>query len=156
MTIDQARKALQSERSFLMKIVAGFKPEEGDFAPVEGMMSVAQQIRHIADTVNWFRRGAFEGEFNMDFTALEARLREEVALEEAVAELNAAYDGYDAFLRTLESNALGEPMAMNPILGAAPRSAAITAQADHTAHHRGALTVYLRLLGRKPEVIYAI
>jgi uncharacterized damage-inducible protein DinB len=30
----------------------------------------------------------------------------------------------------------------------------ILAQGDHTAHHRGALSVYLRLLGVVPPMVY--
>ena len=46
------------------------------------------------------------------------------------------------------------PIVEGPILGGAPRSAIIPAMADHTAHHRGALTVYARLCGKTPSMPY--
>jgi len=35
-----------------------------------------------------------------------------------------------------------------------PRLVVIGAISDHTAHHRGALTVYARLLGKEPKMPY--
>jgi uncharacterized damage-inducible protein DinB len=40
------------------------------------------------------------------------------------------------------------------VMGGAPRIAIVGAIADHTAHHRGALTVYARLLGVVPPMPY--
>jgi uncharacterized damage-inducible protein DinB len=57
----------------------------------------------------------------------------------------------------LESKSAQEmtaPMPDNPIFGPAPRMLVIHANADHTAHHRGALSVYLRLLGKTPKMPY--
>ena len=40
------------------------------------------------------------------------------------------------------------------MMAGAPRFAVIEGIQDHTAHHRGALTVYSRLLGMTPSVPY--
>ena len=45
-------------------------------------------------------------------------------------------------------------MSDNPILGARPRYYLVSAITDHTAHHRGVLAVYARLLGRTPDMPY--
>jgi uncharacterized damage-inducible protein DinB len=39
-------------------------------------------------------------------------------------------------------------------MGGLPRYAIVSALTDHTAHHRGALTVYARLLGLVPPMPY--
>jgi uncharacterized damage-inducible protein DinB len=39
-------------------------------------------------------------------------------------------------------------------MGGLPKHAIWTAVLDHTAHHRGALTVYSRLLGKVPAMPY--
>jgi uncharacterized damage-inducible protein DinB len=39
-------------------------------------------------------------------------------------------------------------------MGGVPRFAITNALTDHTAHHRGALTVYARLLGLVPPMPY--
>jgi uncharacterized damage-inducible protein DinB len=39
-------------------------------------------------------------------------------------------------------------------MGGEPISSIVGAISDHTAHHRGALTVYSRLLGKTPLMPY--
>ena len=42
----------------------------------------------------------------------------------------------------------------DPIMPGLPQFRVITAMIEHTAHHRGSLAVYLRLLGKVPPVPY--
>lgn len=147
-------ESVRREYKYLCNIVSGFKPEHADFAPCPGMMTVAQQINHIAQTVYWFREGAFGGGFDLDFGKMEAANRRQMTLSEALGELETQYTDYAAFLETLSETDLNAPMPDNPLFGAAPRHAALAAQCDHTAHHRGALSVYLRLLGIVPVMVY--
>jgi uncharacterized damage-inducible protein DinB len=46
------------------------------------------------------------------------------------------------------------PLPEGPIMGGVPRIAIFGAIVDHTAHHRGALTVYARLQGVVPPMPY--
>ena len=46
------------------------------------------------------------------------------------------------------------PLPDGPVLGGQPRSSVFWAIMDHTAHHRGALTMYARSLGRTPPIPY--
>jgi uncharacterized damage-inducible protein DinB len=39
-------------------------------------------------------------------------------------------------------------------MGGLPRHSVVSALMDHTAHHRGALTVYARLLGKVSPMPY--
>ena len=41
-----------------------------------------------------------------------------------------------------------------PIMGGEPRAAVVGAICEHTAHHRGALSVYARLLGKVSPMPY--
>jgi uncharacterized damage-inducible protein DinB len=150
----QAAERLRQERRFLMNVVEDFKPEHGDFAPLPEMFTVSQQIRHIAADVRWFQEGAFGKGFDLDFASMERQVRTPATLEQALAELNKAYDDFIEFLETLTERQLLAPLDENPILGTQPRYSVLYANADHTAHHRGALTVYLRLLGIKPKLVY--
>jgi uncharacterized damage-inducible protein DinB len=144
----------RGERKHLFNILRDFKPDQGGFKPADGMMTVAQQAYHIALTLKWFREGAFGEGFDLDFEKLEAENRKDITLDEALAELNAVYDDYIAFLETLSEEDLARPMPPNPIFGEVPRSMIVGAEIDHTAHHRGALSVYLRLLGTTPRMVY--
>ena len=145
---------LQKQRHFLSNVLADFKEEHADFKPIEGMMTVAQQVRHIARTTDWFREGAFGSGFNMDFESEMAEMVKPVSLAEAKAELDAAFDAVIALADKMSDAELNAPMAPNPILGECPKFVALAANGDHIAHHRGALTVYLRLLGVTPKMVY--
>jgi uncharacterized damage-inducible protein DinB len=46
------------------------------------------------------------------------------------------------------------PLPPGPVMGGMPRMAIVGAIQDHTAHHRGALTVYSRLCGHTPAMPY--
>ncbi len=155
MTGMEAAEIVGRERAYLMNILNAFPPEQGGFCPAAGMMSAAQQANHLASTVRWFAEGAFGGGFDMDFEKLEAVNKADVTWDEAMAKINSAYDDYIAFLVTLTAGELDDAMPDNPIFPpGTPRSGVIYAQGDHTAHHRGALSVYLRLLGVVPPMVY--
>ena len=150
-----AAEGLITEKKFLMNILKSFKPEHSDFVPADGMMSVAQLIHHIAFTVKWFREGAFGSGFNMDFEALEAENKKVFTLQQVLDEIDSEYDGYVVFLESLGEDELESPLPPNPLFGEVPRWLIFGAQRDHTAHHRGVLSVYLRLLGITPVMVYA-
>ena len=60
--------------------------EEADstFSPKDGMFTVAQQIAHAAQTVDWFFEGAFaEGGFSMDFENMDKEVRQVSSLAAA-------------------------------------------------------------------------
>ncbi len=105
--------------------------EEGDsqFRPNEGTMTAAQQVAHVAQTLDWFVQGVSRPEgFDLDFE----RQAKELA---AVTSLAAA-------------------LPEGPIMGGQPMSNIVWGMIEHTAHHRGALTVYSRLLGKVPPMPY--
>jgi len=145
---------LRNERRFLRNVIKDFKPEHADFRPKPEMMSVGQQIHHIAHTVHWFHEGGFGAGFEMDFEKFMAEDRKPWTLEAALAELDKSYDAFLAGLERESDARLGETLPPNPILGEVPRAAVVNACTDHTAHHRGSLAVYLRLLGLTPAMPY--
>ncbi len=141
-------------RHFLNNVLKDFKESDGNFRPADGMMTVAQQIRHIAMSSDWFFDGCLDDSWNMDFEAFEKANREPVAFADAMKQLDASTSRNAGRLRAMSEAQLMAPMQDNPILGVAPRMSVISADADHMAHHRGVLTVYLRLLGRVPTMVY--
>lgn len=46
------------------------------------------------------------------------------------------------------------PIPDDRIMPGSPRIAVISGIVDHTAHHRGSLAVYARLLGKEPPMPY--
>ena len=125
------------------------------YAPVEGMMTSAQQVAHAAQVVDWFIEGAFRPEgFDMDFEAQIAAVMKVTSLASARAWLAKAIANAKAVIGSKSDAELMAPLPQGPIMGGLPTIAIIGAINDHTAHHRGALTVYARLCGKVPPMPY--
>ena len=129
--------------------------EDSDFAPSEGAMTAAQQVAHVAQTVDWFMEGAFRPEgFDMDFEGMGAEIMKVKSLAAAREWVERAFAA--AIEKTSSQSAadLAVSLPEGMVMGGAPRFAIYGAIQDHTAHHRGALTVYSRLRGRKAAMPY--
>jgi uncharacterized damage-inducible protein DinB len=148
-------ESLRKSRQFLNNIIKDFKPEHETFRPTPDMWTVAQQIRHIGRCAYWFRKGGFENHWEMDFEGEMKEMAKPVTLKAAIAELDSEYNALIAFLESVPPAVLAEPLEPNPIFPiGVPRSIVVDSLCEHTAHHRGALSVYLRLLGIKPTMAY--
>jgi len=128
---------------------------DSGFAPKPGMYTVAQQVAHAAQTIEWFVDGTFSDTgFNLDFEAEDRKVRAVTSLTSARAWMDRAVG---ALLVAIDQHSDEEwlvPLAPGPIMGGEPRALVLGAINDHTAHHRGALTVYTRLLGKVPPMPY--
>ena len=58
---------LRASEKYLNTATACLAEEDSGITPAEGMMSAAQQIAHIAQTIDWFIEGAFGDGFDMNF-----------------------------------------------------------------------------------------
>jgi hypothetical protein len=58
------------------------------------------------------------------------------------------------FLRSRSPEELALPLPAGPVMGGQPIGDIVWSMVEHTAHHRGALTVYSRLLGKVPAMPY--
>jgi uncharacterized damage-inducible protein DinB len=129
--------------------------EDSNFAPKEGMMTVAQQVAHAAQTIEWFCNGAFSPNgFDMDFESMGKQIMAVTSLAAAKAWMEKAVATATATIDTHSDADWGHPLPPGPIMGGVPRMAIFGALTDHSAHHRGALTVYSRLLGKVPAMPY--
>ncbi len=147
---------LQNARKFFLRGIDCFKEEHSGFAPKEGMFTVAHQVAHVAQCVDWFIEPAFlhENGFEMDFEKAEKSVREVTSLEDALAWIKRAFDRAEEIVATKSMEELMQPIANDQIMGGAPKMAIFSAITDHTAHHRGALAVYARLQGLVPSMPY--
>lgn len=152
---NSATAELKSTREFFDRSTRCLTEEDSSFAPVEGTWTVAQQVAHAAQTVDWFTEGVFRPEgFDMDFEKAAAEVGRVTSLKEARAWLDAAFARATEAFGRLSEEELKRKLPPNPIMGEAPLTAVISGLVDHTAHHRGVLTVYSRLLGRVPAMPY--
>jgi uncharacterized damage-inducible protein DinB len=119
------------------------------------MMTAAQQVAHVAQTIEWFVQGASRPEgFDLDFERHARELEAVSSLDAARKALGEAYANAIAFLEARTDAQLLAPLPEGPVMGGQPVSGVFWGIVDHTAHHRGALTVYARLLGKVPPMPY--
>jgi hypothetical protein len=117
---------LESTRKFFLTTLSIFEEADSAFAPHPDMYTVAGQVVHTANSVDWFMAGGFGAGWDQN---------------------------YDEHIATAKSvTSLAEARLM---LDGAPHAAVINGITDHTAHHRGSLAVYARLLGKVPPMPYA-
>ncbi len=145
---------LKAIRGYFEKTIDCLKDEDAPFAPEDGMFTIAQQIAHAAQTVEWFMEGAFlPTGFDLDFESHENDVRMIKEMEDARAWWDSALEQAEVALVGSAEESWNEPI-RGELMGGMPRHAIFNGIADHTAHHRGALAVYARLCGRVPAMPY--
>jgi uncharacterized damage-inducible protein DinB len=146
---------LASSQDFFDRSTRVLEEADSGFRPREGMMTVAQQVAHTAQTLDWFIEGAFRPEgYDLDFAKHAQALEAITSLTAARQTLKAAFANAIRILRSHSPEDLARPLPPGPIMGGQPISDIVWAMVEHTAHHRGALTVYSRLLGKVPVMPY--
>lgn len=147
---------LNSTREWFDRSTRCLTEDDSTFAPAEGMMTAAQQVAHVAWTVNWFLDGAFRNRngFDLDFDKEKKALAEVTSLAEARRQVEQAFADAEKEIGSRSAAELAQPLPPGPVMGGAPRAAIVGAIGDHTSHHRGALTVYSRLRGHTPTMPY--
>jgi len=144
---------LQSQRKFFMNTISCFNEDDSSFKPSDEIYTVAQHIGHAAETYDWFINGAFGDAFDLNFDNYAEHMNKYTSIEECIKEFNAAIDRAIAKFEEYTEEDLREKITSEPMKGA-PKLAIVYALGDHTAHHRGALSVYARLLGKTPKMPY--
>lgn len=147
---------LKQSLQFFSRTCSVFQEKDARFAPTPSQFTVAQQVAHVAQTIDWFVEGAFRPQgFDLDFAAHQAAVRRVETLSEAFTWLARSVDAAAADIGRRSEAEMAMPIAAGPVMGGAPRVAIVGAIAEHMAHHRGALSVYARLLGYAPPMPYA-
>jgi uncharacterized damage-inducible protein DinB len=146
---------LVASKDFFERSTRVLDEADSEFRPREGMMTVAQQVAHTAQTLDWFIEGVSRPEgFDLDFEKQAKALAAVASLAAARQMLEKAYANAIHFIRSRSPEDLAQPLPPGPIMGGQPISDILWAMVEHTAHHRGALTVYSRLLGKVPPMPY--
>ena len=137
-----------AEAEYTRKVLEATPTDKLTWKPHEKSMSLAQLVGHVAETPGW--AGAMM-ESELDFAAMTDYVpfipeSSESALdsfEKQVQAFNAVLaDKTDDFMNEIWTMRMGES-----ILGSMPRHIALRSYCiHHWIHHRGQLTVYLRLL----------
>ncbi len=146
---------LQMTLKFFNATISVFEESDSGYAAQPEMFTVAGQVAHAAATVDWFVEGAFGEGWDMDFEAHLAETNAVTRISDAKEKLEKAFVDIIEVFGGASDEDLCAPIPDKQILDGAPRCAIVSAINDHTAHHRGALSVYARLLGKEPPMPYA-
>ncbi len=151
---DFATQILAS-RDFFERSTSVLEEADSEFRPHAEMMTAAQHVMHAAQTLDWFIDGVTQpGGFNLNFDEQAKSMKETKSLAAARACFTKACDRACNYLRSKTPEDLSRPLPPGPIMGGQPESEIVWAMVEHTAHHRGALTVYARMLGKVPPMPY--
>lgn len=153
---DRYAAQLETARKLFRTTTSVFEAPDAAFAPDPELYTVAGHIAHSADAMEWFVEGAFGKGWDFDLAASIAKAKGVTDLGEARAWLDRAFDRSITVAREAGDELLEALIPDDSVMGpGAPRIAVINAIIDHTAHHRGALAVYARLLGKAPPMLYS-
>ncbi|HYP14813.1 MAG TPA: DinB family protein [Bryobacteraceae bacterium] len=146
---------LKASQEFFERSSRCLSEEDSGFRPGEGLYTVAQHISHSARTIDWFIEGASRPEgFDMDFERHIAEAKAVTSITAAREWIAKSYQNAIRFLESTSETELERPLPPGPIMGGLPLRSVVGAIVDHSAHHRGALTVYSRLVGKVPLMPY--
>jgi uncharacterized damage-inducible protein DinB len=145
---------LATTEKFFANTIACFEEADSGFAPQSDLYTVAASVAHVARTVDWFIEGAFQRAdgFDMDFPTHIADAKQVTSLLAAKSWLARSFVKAASII-TENSGRLSLPLPPG-IMEGLPRLAIVGGIVDHTAHHRGALAVYARLISKTPAMPY--
>ncbi len=155
MTSQAVLRTLSDAEEFFEHSTRVLTEADSNYRPAEGMYTAAQQVAHAAQTIDWFLEGASRPEgFDLDFEKHATAIAGVTSITAAREWLGKSFAAARKHFEGLSEEQMMRPLPPGPVMGGAPVMAVIGAIEDHTAHHRGALTVYSRLLGKTPIMPY--
>lgn len=155
MSAQELVSELKSSQEFFERSTRKLSDDDSGFKPTEDMYTVAQQVAHAARTIDWFVEAASRPEgFDMDFERHVAEAMAVTSLAQAREWLARSFAAAQKFFEGKSEQELSRSLPAGPIMGGEPIRAVVSAIVEHTAHHRGALTVYSRLCGKVPLMPY--
>ena len=148
-------KELRASKEFFDRSTRELEEADSTFAPSAGVMTAAQQVAHVASTVEWFMDGATNPKgFDLDFENHKKKYETVTSLKVAREWLERAFQRACSWVENAKESDLTVSMPPGEIMGGEPRTSALLGIIEHTAHHRGALTIYARLRGKIPPMPY--
>lgn len=146
---------LSSSKEYFDRSTRSLEESHAGYRPSGDSLSTAEHIAHVGQTVDWFLEGIRNnGAFDMDFENHLTRVKQTKTLADARAWVDKSYAEAIAFIEGASAEELEQPFPEGPIMGGLPKFTSFFGIVEHTAHHRGALTVYARLQGVTPPLPY--
>lgn len=131
-----------------LKIIQRIPGDKLLWKPHEKSMTLGRLGQHLAELPHWMNRITESDHFDFVLSGYKTSAPS-TSLQEMIDLHGTKYKAAEAALRqagTLDMDALWEVRRDGHVLAKTPRHQAIERQLQHMVHHRGQLTVYLRLL----------
>ena len=145
---------LKMSKEYLDRSSSTLTEEDSSYAPDSNSYTTAAQKAHIGTTIDWFLEGAFGKGFDMNFEEHDAAARKFTSLKEAREACTNSYNKAIELIGSKTTEEIFELMAEGPVMGGEPKFVIVSGIVEHTAHHRGSLSVYARLCGKVPPMPY--
>jgi uncharacterized damage-inducible protein DinB len=154
--------SFRTVRNNTLKIAEEIPEEKYSFRPAEGSRTIAQTLIHISNAHKFALeihrdnlRSTMEGFNFMAFSGpIAASEQEPMNKAQIIARLTAAGEEFEAWVKTLSEDFVGQLISMPP--GGTPASRTrfdtLIAVKEHEMHHRGQLMVMERLVGITPHL----
>ena len=142
--------AIRKEFPTTLRVLQAVPADKGDYRPAPNSRSALELAWHLASADIWFLDGFLAGEFNMEDDTMPADFSN-------AADIAASYeDNMPAKLDKIEKLPAEFWATALPFFGIYNLPAVMYLQfmLNHSIHHRGQLTAYLRPMGAKVPNIY--
>lgn len=154
-TIDALLAELDAEAAITRRVLAAVPAERADWRPHPRSMSAGELARHVVGVLDWLVVTIGQDEFDLG-SAVPPSLAG--AHAEPTAAWEAALPVARAALAVCAAERLESPWTLKKdgqVLFTLPRFVVLrTFVFSHLVHHRGQLTVYLRMLGASVPAVY--
>lgn len=136
-----------------VRVLSAVRDDARDYRPDGKSRSAWDLAVHIATSDRWFLEGIEQGVFHFDAEAAERAESQFQEVKDIVAFYEAGIPAAISRLRELSGDQLAEDMDFFGMMKMS-RAAWIGFANNHSVHHRGQLSAYLRALGSKVPDIY--
>ena len=114
---------MKATQKFFNRSTGALAEEDSGYVPGDGAYTAANQIAHVAQTIDWFVEGAFDPQgFNMDFEAHDKEVRAVTSIDEARVWFKRAIENAVKQLEGKSEEEWGQPLPHGPVMGGQPRS----------------------------------
>jgi uncharacterized damage-inducible protein DinB len=142
-------KVLESRFKGTRRMIAAIPPDQLDFRPTPDMMSARQLALHLMGNYSFLVAGL--GENNWSLEAFRTG-GEHLTRDELVSSFDVLYEEAKQKVKSFPDDAF--ELRVKPFGVEQKISTIVQGIAEHEIHHRGQLTVYLRLMNIKPPEVY--
>jgi uncharacterized damage-inducible protein DinB len=155
--------AFKGVRANTITIAEEIPAEQYDFRAAPEMMTVGEQLAHLAVNTDWQAKLHGSHVTFVDFAYFQRHRAESAAMEAALvsagkdailAALRTEGDAFAAFLESTTDETLAEIVSFPPPVQPATKSRfeMLMSVKEHEMHHRGQVMVYQRMLGMVPHL----